>query len=372
MLFSYSPIGYQQNWLHDTLIEMLRADMAATDNGQTPLDWPECIPVDHRQVLRGRPALKRHRAAFLNAYAILNRSERATVQEALVRQNDIPGVFADRSPCSCLTQLPLKIRAPIDELFAFAFDILISLGLRDQNHRALYEKLRYKVCAFCGVEILDAPGQKREALDHYLPIAIYPFAGANFRNLSPMGAKCNSRYKGKQDIINDPSTGNRRVCFDPYDGPTLSLSLNESRPFEGKLVNSIICPDWVIQWSGGDPAKVQTWDQVFAISERYRESSLDVQFRDWVDHFCQWAAKKGECPDNVTALRIALNDFADTVIPEGLSDSAFLKRAVVTMLAHRCEETDEGLRVYEWLHEQILELQNLNAESPSAVATYVM
>lgn len=361
MLFSYSEVGYQQNWLHDTLIEMLVADMARVNSGQTRLGWPECIPEAQRKQLSRRKGLKDRRLAYLDAYAALQIPERAAVGDAMIRQNAIPEIFSDRAPCTCLSQLPPSIQTPLTELFGFAFDLLTDLALRDQNYRQLYSGLRYKVCAFCGVEILDAPGQKREALDHYLPFARYPFAGTNFRNLPPMGTKCNSRYKGQQDIIREPSTGSRRICFDPYNGPELSLSLHDSRPFEGKRVNSVLCPDWDIKWNGGDPEKVQTWDQVFAISERYRESSLDAQFRDWVDHFCQWAAGYPKSANDTETLRDALTEYAEIVVPEGLSDSAFLKRAALLMLAHWCNKSDEGARVYEWLSDQIRERQILAA-----------
>ena len=179
------------------------------------------------------------------------------------------------------------------DFFEYAFGILADLGLRDENYRQLYNQMKWKVCAFCGVELLDAPGQKREAFDHYLPIARYPFADVNFRNLPPMGAKCNSRYKGQQDILLD-SEGLRRVCGDPYCSPEIQVSLLKSRPFEGDTVNLVTCPKWVIEWEGGEADKLQTWEAVFKITDRYKASSLNPNFRDWVGHFVQWAAKAGE------------------------------------------------------------------------------
>ncbi|UYW29035.1 hypothetical protein OKC48_11185 [Methylorubrum extorquens] len=259
-----------------------------------------------------------------------------------------------------LSDLPEKIRYPVKDLFEFAFGLLTDLGLRDGNYRKLYDRLKYKVCAFCGVEPLDAPGQKREALDHYMLIANYPFAGANFRNLSPMCSKCNSRYKLQQDILVDPMHGGRRTCCDPYNSPTLSLSLNNSRPFEGARVDLVNCPEWDIQWVGGHPGKVQTWESVFGISERYRESSLNPNFRTWVDHFCTWAARKSTAssPD---LLRDLLQEFAEIVVPEGWAESAFLKRATFQMLAAQCDTSEDGLRIFVWLHDQIEERRALAA-----------
>lgn len=338
---------------------MLIADLDRIDGGQDPQAWPHSILAPRRKALSTRHGLRNRRQTLLDAYQALDPHRRAEVRSAMARQDEIPAVFGDGLSCPRLDQLHPTVRKPIKDLFEFAFNILLDLGLRDQNYKLLYDRLRYKVCAFCGIELLDAPRQKREALDHYLPIAIYPFAGANFRNLSPMGTKCNSRYKGKQDIICDDATGQRRLCCDPYQSPELLLSLNESKPFEGAKIGQVICPEWHIQWIGGDPAKVQTWETVFDIEERYRESSLNPNFRDWIDHFGQWAARKAEPLSTVASVRDALLEFSEIVVPEGLADSAFLKRAAVKMLAYRCDESDGGARLAEWLRGYIEELRLL-------------
>ena len=361
MLFSYSPVGFQDNWLHETLIGIVTADMAKRLAGLPRENWPDCIPPVRRAALRRKFGLRKRRATLLDRFETLVAADQSVVRNALDRHNAFPAIFDDGLPCVCLADLPADIRDPIKCLFEFAFGLLTVLGLRDENYKRLYDDLEYKVCAFCGVELLDAPGQKREALDHYLPIATYPFAGTNFRNLSPMGTKCNSRYKLQQNILFDPATGNRRACFDPYDSPTILLSLNGSRPFEGPRVGLVTCPDWVIQWDGGDPEKIQTWESIFAISERYRESSLNPSFRGWIDHFCQWAARRHDDVSSPVLLRDALREFAEIVVPEGLADSAFLKHATFQMLADQCDETEGGLRLFDWLYGQIEESRAMAA-----------
>ncbi len=361
MLFSYSPDGFQDNWLHETLIAILEVDLDRIANGDPRLPWPDCLPEEKRTVLRRRYGIRNRRATLLDALDALQPQQRETVRGAMVRQNALPGLFHDGQPCVCITDLPATVREPIKDLFAFAFDILADLGLRDENYKRIYDALRYKVCAFCGVEVLDAPGQKREALDHFLPIATYPFAGSNFRNLSPMGTKCNSRYKGTQNVLVDPQTGNRRSCADPFDSPNLSISLNESRPFEGDKVGPITCPDWRIQWIGGDADNVDTWETVFNIAARYRASTLNPHFRDWIDHFSDWASRKPDSADSPASLRSTLNEFAMAVVPEGLAEAAFLKRATILMLEQRCDEGEEGERIFEWLSGLIRERQALTA-----------
>jgi hypothetical protein len=60
-------------------------------------------------------------------------------------------------------------------------------------------------------------------------------------------------------------------------------------------------------------------------------------------------------------LRHALCEFAEIIVPEGLADSAFLKRATIQMLASHCDNSEEGLRLFDWLHDQIEELRALAA-----------
>lgn len=361
MLFSYSPSGYEENWLHEALIAVLGTDMDAIDVNGTPLAWPACLPPAKREELRGRRGLRERRSTFLDAYTNLTPVERAFVREAMTRQNEFPALFQDNLPCANLDEFPEGIRAPLKSLFEFAFTLLTDLGLRDRNYGHLYDSLDYKVCAFCGVEMLDAPGQKREALDHYLPVALYPFAGVNFRNLTPMGSKCNSRYKGRQDILRAADTGQRRQCCDPYASPILHLSLDESRPFEGDVIRYVVCPAWVVRWEGGDQVRLDTWETVFGISERYKASSLNPHFRDWLDHFSSWAARKFVPGGDREALRYLLNEFSEVVVPEGLADAAFLKRATFRMLAHHCDDSDGGERIFEWLHDLVSERQELAA-----------
>ena len=363
MLFGYPQAGFQYNWLHETLMEMLNADMDHIDQANPIAGWPNCLPLAHRNVLKTRAGLKVRREKLLDAYQALIPAMRPRVRSAMLRQNEIPAIFGDDLPCDRLEDLPPAFLSAMRGLFEFAFGLLPDLGLRDENYRELYHdaQFRDKVCAICGIEILDAPGQKRESLDHYLPISRYPFAGTNFRNLIPMGAKCNSRYKGQQDIIVDAASGLRRRCCDPYASPALQLSLLKSRPFEGARVDLVTCPDWVIEWVGGDQVKLQAWEAVFAISERYRASSLNPNFRSWIDHFREWAARKRGALNTADQIKQALFDFAKTVVPEGYSESAFLKKATMLMLAQTCDDPEARERLVSWLVDLVQDFHEVDA-----------
>lgn len=93
---------------------------------------------------------------------------------------------------------------------------------------------------------------------------------------------------------------------------------------------------------------------------RFGESSLNPNFRSWIDHFCQWAVRK-PVAGTPGLMRDLLHEFAEIVVPEGFADSAFLKRAAFQMLANQCDASDGGLRIFDWLYDQIEERRALAA-----------
>lgn len=348
MLFVYAAEAYEDNWLHETLLTILLDGMDRIDAGQQVATWPDCIPELRRAALSAKTGLRDRRATFLTVYEGLALEGRVATKAAVDLQNAIPALYDGQTVCVRLTDLPEAIHEPTKDLFRFAFRLLTSVGLRDEHYRKVYDSLKYRVCPFCGIERLDAPLMPREDLDHYLPIAIYPFAGSNLRNLSPMGGRCNSSFKHTADVIFD-ATGARRRCSDPYSGPSFQISLKASQPFEGQMVNLIKCPLWVIEIEGDDADAAATWDNVFSIRERYVASHLNPEFRDWVSHFARWCVRSGTAVTNTGEAVAALSNYVEITIQEGLADSAFLKRAVFSMLRDHCAEGELSERLTEWL-----------------------
>ena len=348
MLFCYAAEAYEDNWLHEALLTILMEGMGRIDAGQQTAAWPNCVPAQRRAALSAKNGLRDRRATFFAAYEGLSLEGRAATKAAVGLQNAIPALYDGHTVCVRLTDLPDAIHEPAKDLFRFAFTLLTATGLRDEHYKKVYGSLKYRVCPFCGVERLDAPLSPREDLDHYLPIAIYPFAGSNLRNLSPMGGRCNSSFKHTADVIFD-AAGMRRRCSDPYSGPSFQISLKDSQPFEGQMVNLIRCPQWIIEIEGDDADAAATWDNVFRIRDRYIASHLNPEFRDWVSHFARWCVRSGRAVTNTAEAVAALTDYVEITIQEGLADSAFLKRAVFRMLRDRCADGELSARLAAWL-----------------------
>lgn len=114
---------------------------------------------------------------------------------------------------------------------------------------------------------------KREAYDHYLPKALYPFNSINFRNLAPACHECNSTYKLSKDPAHNAS--GRRKAFYPYatgaHGIEIAIDLNT--PDIDRLTPADV------QLAFGPAAvheEIETWKEVYGIDERYKAKCCDM------------------------------------------------------------------------------------------------
>ena len=202
----------------------------------------------------------------------------------------------------------------------------------EKRYGPIYGATKYHVCPFCCSEYFDAPGASREDLDHYLASSRYPFAAANLRNLTPMGMKCNERYKLANDILRDDA-GNRRRSFDPYADRQLRVSLANSVPFaqaDGQT------PDWQIDFVPDSP-ECATWDSVFLIRTRISRDVLNPSFRNWPGDFAAWFVKRKGIGD-VSDERItdSLREYAEDAELTGLTAREFLRAPLFQMVEQHC------------------------------------
>jgi hypothetical protein len=341
MLFGYPISATEENWLHECLYEILQLIHTCVETGKPLPKWPELIPEAHRDILQGRPALRNKLNAYEKALAKLGIKKRKQVLQALNDQNEIAFLLCCQHNCEAINDLPKTIRKPVMDLFAYAFDILTGLGVRDSQYKAIYEVMRHRVCPFCGCEPFKALGSRREALDHYLLESKYPFAASNLRNLVPMCHTCNSGYKLSQDMLyrND---GTRRKSFDPYNCTGTRLSLEQSQPFAGTVTPIGQLPRWQIEFEP-NTEEVLTWNQVFHIRERYQNDVLDAEFKTWLRDFNSWCKSAKFLPTSNQELLDAINRYATLYELMGISERAFLKAAVFRMLHTHCEQGNQQL-----------------------------
>jgi len=344
VLYEYPAGATAENWLHDVLVEVVTLVNEKVAANQDLPEWPLIIPEDYKDVLVSRHGLEAKINLFNEALKGLTDAERGSVLQALSQQNDIPALTSCTSNCCKIDALPAAVQKPIKDLFIFAFGLLSApaIGIRDRHYKAIYEATEHHICPFCGLEYFDAPGAPREDYDHYLLKDDYPFAAANLRNLAPMGGRCNSSYKKMQDML-VKADGTRRRSFDPYNHESVTISLENSEPFEGK--NGKV-PKWKIDFQPASEA-VETWDEVFHLRERYERDVLDEYFESWLRGFRSWCRSVPTMPSSDVELYEVLDRYSIFLEEGGLSDRAFLKAAVFRMLQRSCQQNND--RVIQFL-----------------------
>jgi hypothetical protein len=332
MLYPYPWTGVR-NWIHESLLACLIQIHYASSCGEPDPQWPGILPSAHRAKLRSKTGLKSRLDNYSMAFRMLGTGAQGRVSRALLEQNMLETLLRGQSKCERIEDLPKAVRSPAKELFRFAFGLLTDLGVRDEQYVEIYQSMHGYACAFCGCEYFDAPDAPREALDHYLAFSHYPFAGANLRNLVPMGHKCNSQYKLAKDVIRR-NDGTCRICPDPYDSVSVHVDLDGSEPFAG---TQHAYPRWAIRLTPGGEA-TETWNEVFQIRARYRRDILDPMFLIWLGDFRMWVRLSNSVIKTEPQLLRAIKNFAKYHQSMGLRDRAFLKAAVFQMLWHHCKK----------------------------------
>ena len=336
MLHSLKFPAQARNWLHDCALSLVAGAVSSARPGKRKKSWKNALPAKHRALLSSRSGLKTRYDNCCTAFKTLTPQQLDQIPDIAKCQIGIPQIYSDGSICPQIGALPKNVRDSIVSLFDFAFTLLseIKIGagatmpVRDELYQEVYGKMPGHICPFCGIDRFDAPHPDipRHHLDHYMAISIYPFLGAHLRNLVPMCARCNSSFKSTADVLHD-SDGLRRVCADPYGGPVASISLLNSRLFEGAKGE---CPDWVIDFEP-DHEAFKTWDEIFEVRLRYRESVLNAEFKSWLGQFAAWVRDGQVIVDSASTVSEALGRFAK--LTDHLTDQGFLKAPMFKLLA---------------------------------------
>lgn len=142
------------------------------------------------------------------------------------------------------------------------------IGDIDDHYQTFVSTNKVGKCPFCGIgDIKGVHHSKREAYDHYLPKALYPFNSINFRNLVPACHECNSTYKLSKDPAHNPA--GRRKAFNPYAPPSHVVQMQVT--LQCADIDKLTPADITLQF--GPAALVEeldTWKDVYGIEERYK------------------------------------------------------------------------------------------------------
>jgi hypothetical protein len=142
------------------------------------------------------------------------------------------------------------------------------IGDIDDHYQTFVQTNKAGKCPFCGIgDIKGAHHRKREAYDHYLPKALYPFNSINFRNLAPACHECNSTYKLSKDPAHNPA--GRRKAFYPFATTTQTIDIQMAlQHFD---IDKLKPADIQIMFGPAAIAdEIETWKDVYGIEERYK------------------------------------------------------------------------------------------------------
>lgn len=192
------------------------------------------------------------------------------------------------------------------------------IGDIDDHYQAFVTTNKADKCPFCGInDLLGEYHSKREAYDHYLPKALYPFNSINFHNLVPACHECNSTYKLSKDPAHS-ATG-RRKAFYPYTATPYAIELQVT--LKHLDIANLMPADVNLQFG---PAvlneKIDTWKDVYGIEERYKAKFCSNDARDWLEQVRILHRHHNLAP---TAYLVSLNEQAQQ---SPITNCNFLKR----------------------------------------------
>lgn len=182
------------------------------------------------------------------------------------------------------------------------------IGHIDHHYQTFVQTNKAGKCPFCGIsDLLGEYNSKREAYDHYLPKALYPFNSINFRNLVPACHHCNSSYKTSKDPAytpKDPARAvHRRAVFYPYKTAVHSIELQIN--LQHSDISKLTPADITLQFG---PAaithEIETWKDVYGIEERYKAKLCgENDGKYWLTQVLEECQAYGKQPADILAMR---------------------------------------------------------------------
>lgn len=289
MLFSYTYVPHQMEKMQ-AFIDFIFYEvwcMAPTSGSfglhlfDANVELREVMEAFYYSDARGAEFFYGHVECIYGLFSALTTAQIKQFQQWYQGNNDLGKVFAN-DPAAHLARyadIAVNHKDIADQLGAF-FKGLYSqslLGLAalrakigdiNDHYQTFVQTNKTGKCPFCGMgDIKGEHHSKREAYDHYLPKALYPFNSINFRNLAPACHECNSTYKLSKDPAHNRA--GRRRAFNPYAavGHTVHIQVTLQHTDIDKLMPADITipfgPVALVE-------EIDTWKDLYGIEERYK------------------------------------------------------------------------------------------------------
>ncbi|AYH50149.1 hypothetical protein B6N31_22115 [Dickeya fangzhongdai] len=222
-----------------------------------------------------------HVERIYGSFSVLTATQIRQFQQWYQSNNDLEKVCANDPAVQIIRYADIAtLHQDLGQLLATFFKGLYSqslldlaalrakIGDIDNHYQAFVAANKTGKCPFCGInDIKSEHHSKREAYDHYLPKALYPFNSINFHNLAPACHECNSTYKLSKDPVH--STAGRRKAFSPYAATTHAIQIQVV--LQHTDIDTLMPVDITLQFGPATLAEeLETWKDVYGIEERYK------------------------------------------------------------------------------------------------------
>jgi len=254
----------------------------------------ELMEVFYYGDTRGGDFFYRHVERIYGLFSALTPPQIDQIKQWYQANNDIEKICANDPAVQIARYADIKaIHPDLSDQLASFFKELYSqrlldlaalrkkIGQIDEHYQAFMQVNTIGKCPFCGLgDIKGVHHSKREAYDHYLPKALYPFNSINFRNLAPACHECNSTYKLSKDPVHNAY--GRRKAFYPYATSShgIDITIDLGTPDIDRLAPADI------QLTFGPAAvheEIKTWKEVYGIEERYKAKCCGSDAKNWLE-----------------------------------------------------------------------------------------
>lgn len=271
MLRLYKPIEHDIFKLH-TMLEHLVCSVWCEANEDDTCESK--LNADLKAIYDSYEWLKDKIDAIYSAFIPLLDADKQSIKDAFSTNNKIEELCNGTETPIYLDALPDIVENNIKPLLVDFYETLLERAKVPGTKKDYYEKLinenDFQYCPCCGlIDFESSDSKNREAFDHYLPKAHYPFASVNFRNLVPLCYKCNSDRKKAKDPIEDGAK-----AFYPFSNNNHNIQIDLTID-KSKDIRILTREDLTINFTGNTD-KLETWDRLFDIKERYNDTSRKI------------------------------------------------------------------------------------------------
>ncbi|QOL16575.1 HNH endonuclease [Dickeya dianthicola] len=289
MLFPYTYVPHQMEKMqafidfifHEVWCKALASGPFGLHLFDTNRDLREVMEAFYYSDAQGADFFYSHVERIYGLFSALTATQISQFQQWYQGNNDLEKVCANDPAISIIRYADIPVpHQDLGALLATFFKGLYSqslldlaalrakIGNIDDHYQTFVIANNTGKCPFCGIgDIKGEHHSKREAYDHYLPKALYPFNSINFHNLAPACHECNSTYKLRKDPVHN-ATG-RRKAFNPYAaaGHVIQIQVD----LQHADIDALMPADITMQFGPAALAEeLETWKDVYGIEERYK------------------------------------------------------------------------------------------------------